>query len=486
MARFLQSQPSATTVNFFTPSAPFTHFLTLPDPVSARPACTRLYMNPLLGQIQHLLQRHPKRLMLGLGAVVLGTGVTAFGVAPATSAIDRMPVVELVETVQPALLTNLAGPAASTPFTLYRTDLTRRDDTVASLLKRLGIDDSAASAFVRENPTAAELLKGRTGKLVTAEANDRQQLQRLTARWLPSDNSTSFNHLVIEREGAIWSARIVTGELTPTTRLSSGTIHHSLFAATDAADLPDNVAAQLADLFSGEIDFRRDLRAGDRFSVVYEALEANGEVMKFGRLLSAEFINNGKAHQLVWFQAQGQKGAYYTFEGKSLQRAFLASPLAFSRVSSGYGMRFHPISGNKKPHLGVDFAATTGTPVRSVADGTVEFAGWQNGYGNVIRVKHRANKTTVYAHLSRIHVRKGQRVEQSDVIGLVGSTGASTGPHLHFEFRERDVPRDPLQAVRSEAGTPLPNSARPAFSAVARAMRSQLAAAATVVQASAE
>jgi len=246
------------------------------------------------------------------------------------------------------------------------------------------------------------------------------------------------------------------------------------------------VASQLADLFSGDIDFRRDLRAGDTFNVVYEALEADGEVLKYGRLLSAEFVNNGKAHQLMWFQEPGKKGAYYTFSGQSLRRTFLASPLAFSRVSSGYGMRFHPISGNRRPHLGIDFAAPTGTPVRTVADGTVQFAGWQRGYGNVIFIQHRQERTTVYAHLHRIDVRKGQRVDQGDLIGQVGSTGDSTGPHLHFEYRVRGVHNDPLTLARVNEGEPISTASRAAFTAAAQAMKLKLASAATVVQASAD
>ncbi len=442
-------------------------------------------MNELLGQLQALIGRHPKRFMGGLGALLLGTGVTAFGIAPSTPNLDQLPVRELVENVPSSASAALT--ATDTAFVLYRSDLTRRDDTAQTLLQRLGANDSAASAFLRQNTAAAELFKGRAGKLVKLETDDNQRLLRLSALWLPHDDSNQYQRLVVEHLNTGWTARLDSLPLTTTVRLSSGRIQSSLFAATDAARLPDSVATQLADLFSGDIDFRRDLRAGDRFSVVYEALEADGEVLKFGRLLSAEFVNAGTAHSVVWFQPSGQsKGAYYTLQGQSLQRAFLASPLAFSRVSSGYGMRFHPISGNRKPHLGVDFAAPTGTPVRTVADGVVEFAGWQNGYGNVIRVKHQNNKSTVYAHLSRIQVRKGQRVEQGNTIGLVGSTGASTGPHLHFEFRERDVPRDPLVATRTSEGQPLPTHARGAFAQVSSAMADQLATAATLVQASAE
>ena len=443
-------------------------------------------MNRLLSTLQLAVQRHPKRLVGALGALLLGTGVTAFGIAPLDDGLDQIPVRQLVETVQPATLVAQGALDAPVPFVLFRSDVTRRDDTVATLLQRLGVNDSEASAFLRQHAAAAELFKGRVGKLVMAEADDQQRLVRLTARWLPSDDSPTYRRLVAERTDNGMQARVESAEFTTAVRLSSGTIRSSLFAVTDAARLPDSIASQLADLFSAEIDFRRDLRAGDTFSVVYEALEADGEVLKYGRLLSAEFVNQGKAHQMMWFEEPGQKGGYYTFDGQSLRRAFLASPLAFSRVSSGYGMRFHPISGDRKPHLGVDFAAPTGTPVRSVSDGVVSFAGWQRGYGNVIEIQHRQNKSTLYAHLHRIDVRKGQRVEQGQLIGQVGSTGASTGPHLHFEFKVAGAHKDPLTIARTSEGHAIGTASRQAFQQAAQSMRLKLASAATIVQASAD
>lgn len=443
-------------------------------------------MNPLLGQLQQIFQRHPKRIMGGLGAVLLGTGVTAFGVAPLAANVEPPATRLLTEAVQPEALQSTASLEATPAFTLYRSDITRRDDSLATLLRRLGVSDSAAAQFLRTDATAAALLKGPAGKLVSVETDDAQQLQRLTARWLPSDDSSHYSRLTIERQGGQWQSRLESGALTSSVRLSSGTIRSSLFAATDAARLPDNIASQLADLFSADIDFRRDLRAGDRFSVVYEVLEADGEILKHGRLLSAEFVNKGQGHQIVWFQEANQKGGYYNFKGESTRRAFLSSPLAFSRVSSGYGMRFHPISGKEKAHLGTDFAAPTGTPVRTVGDGVVEFAGWKNGYGNFVVVQHRQNKSTAYAHLSRIDVKKGQRVEQGNQIGLVGSTGASTGPHLHFEYLVGKTHQDPLTIARQSESQTIAPASRKAFAALAARMQQQLTAAATVVQASAD
>lgn len=422
--------------------------------------------------------------MGAIGVLLLGTGVTAFGIAPLAPDASKLPVSQVIESLalEPLAVDTFA---AAVPLTLFRSDTIRRDDTAQSLLQRMGVGDATAQQFLRSDPVAKQLFSGRTGKLVSVETTDRGELLRLTARWLP-DDSRQFNRLVIEKQDTGLGSRLETGELTASARLASGTIRSSLFAATDAVNLPDSVAVQLAEIFASDIDFRRDLRQGDRFSVVYETLEADGEAMRAGQVLSAEFINNGREHEAVWFDGEGKKGAYYGFDGQSSRKSYLTSPLEFSRVSSGYGMRFHPISGQRKAHLGVDYAAPTGTPVRTIGDGVVTFAGWQRGYGNTIQIQHKEDKSTLYAHLSRIDVTRGQRVEQGDRVGAVGSTGASTGPHLHFEFRTNNVPQDPLEVARQSENIPINPALRARFEAVAQMQRLQLDAAATLQQASAQ
>jgi len=430
------------------------------------------------------LARHPRRVTGAIGVLLLGTGVTAFGIAPLAPDAAKLPVSQVVEalSLEPLALDTLTP---SVPLTLFRSDTVRRDDTAQSLLQRLGVSDAAAQNFLRTDPVAKQLFSGRISKLVSVETTDRGALLRLTARWLP-DDSRQFNRLVINQQAPDFSAQLETGELTVSARLASGTIRSSLFAATDAVNLPDSVAVQLAEIFASEIDFRRDLRQGDRFSLVYEVLEADGEPMRAGRVLSAEFFNNGREHEAVWFDGEGRRGAYFGFDGQSSVKSYLTSPLEFSRVSSGYGMRFHPISGQRKAHLGVDYAAPTGTPVRTIGDGVVSFAGWQRGYGNVIQIQHKDRQSTLYAHLSRIDVTRGQRVNQGDRVGAVGSTGASTGPHLHFEFRNNNVPQDPLEIARQSENIPVHPSLRAQFDAVAQLQRQQLDAASTLQQASAE
>ena len=442
----------------------------------------------LLERIAQGIQKHPRRITAFVAAVLLTGGGGAFAVAslgpdPADLPVRlvELPVESLASGVALADLTDTGG------FSLYRSEQVRSTDTAESLLQRMGVADPLAAAFLRRDTLVQRNLLGRTGRLVSAETSDDHSLQRLTARWA-HDDSGNFKRLVVEKTDKGFVSRIETAPLTASTRLAGGVIHSSLFAATDASNIPDGVAVQLAELFSADIDFRRALRKGDRFSVVYETLVADGEPLRSGRVLSAEFVNNGKTHQALWFQEPGSdKGAYYTLDGQSKRRAYLASPLEFSRVTSGFAMRFHPILQKWRAHLGTDFAAPTGTPVRTVGDGVVDFAGVQNGFGNVVYVKHRNQHVTVYAHLNRIDVKKGQSVSQGQNIGTVGATGWATGPHLHFEFRVDGQHQDPMVIARqSEAAAPVSAAARTAFDRLASTMRIELSSAALIEQASAE
>ena len=300
---------------------------------------------------------------------------------------------------------------------------------------------------------------------------------------------THFTRLSVARdaEGKLVSTE-ETLALQSQLRLASGTIHSSLFAASDEARIPDAIAVQLAEIFAADIDMHRELRRGDTFSLVYESLTADGEPIGWsqggGRVVAAEFINAGKVHQAVWYRGSEGRGAYFDLAGQSKKRAFLASPMEFSRVSSGFAMRFHPIHQTWRKHLGVDYAAPSGAPVRSVGDGVVEFAGWQNGYGNVVHLRHANERITVYAHLSRIDVRKGGRVEQGQRIGSVGSTGWATGPHLHFEFRVNGQHQDPLRVAKASETMTLPPAATGEFNALAGTMKVRLEVADTLLGAS--
>lgn len=423
------------------------------------------------------LLRHPKTISITVASVLLAGGGGAFAVANLGPDIADQPVVSVTTPVNVAHLADQAQTIEQMDLNLIRTDLTRSSDTPESLLRRMGVVDAKAAAFLRSNPLAKQALL-RSGRTVSAEVNSQQQLRQLSVRWLRNENDTAFQRLVVQRTPEGLKATQASSELNTSVRMTGGTVASSLYAAADEARLPDAVIGQLTDIFSSQIDFHRTLRKGARFSVVYEVLEADGEPIRTGRVLSAEFNNDNKLYQAVWFQEPGQKGNYYALDGKSLQRAYLAAPLAFSRKTSGMGMRLHPIFQTMQAHRGVDYAAPTGTPAMSVGDGVVDFAGVQGGFGNVVIVRHGAHHSTVYAHLSRISVRKGQPIQKGQTVGAVGTTGWSTGPHLHFEFRVNGVHVDPQSVIQQAQANPVSPAAMTRFNASVAYAKSQLQAAA--------
>lgn len=353
-----------------------------------------------------------------------------------------------------------------------REDRVRPGDTVGSLLRRLGIDDPQADAFIRDD-SVAKLLQTRlrSGQTVSARFDADGELQ-LLAYPLPGTDRA----LMLERKGDSLAAAEKPLELETRVQTRSGVIRSSLFAAADEIDLPDAIAIQLAEIFGADIDFNTDLRRGDRFSVVYEGYNHNSREVKAGRVLAAEFVNDGVVRRAIWFDGENGLAGYYTPEGQSLKKAFLRSPLEFSRISSGFSMRLHPILRDWRAHKGVDYAAPMGTSVRATADGTVEFLGQQRGYGNFVVLRHHDHYTTAYGHLngfaSGLH--QGSRVEQGEVIGYVGRTGWATGPHLHYEFRIAGEHQDPL-SVALPVSIPLSPLQLRAFHAAAQPLMTQIA-----------
>ncbi len=421
-----------------------------------------------------------------------GFAATAFGIAPLVPDASNMPKRLITEIVTPVGIQAQLDALAEHELQLYRTDLTRSSDTADSLLKRLNVDDAEAALFLRTDPTARKVLEGRSGKMVRVQTDESSAMTELVVRYAATDPeqlATHFTRLRVTRIAGKLLATLETAPLASQVRMGSGTIRSSLFAATDDARIPDNVATQLAEVFATDLDFHRQLRKGDTFSVIYEALTADGEPITWGsaagRVLAADFVNDGHPYSAVWFKGVQGKGAYYSFDGQSKKRSFLASPVEFSRVTSGFAMRLHPILNSWKQHKGVDYGAPSGTPVRAVGDGVVEFAGQQNGYGNVLEIKHSNQRSTLYAHLSRIDVRKGQHVEQGQRVGAVGSTGWATGPHLHFEVKVNGAQQDPMLLARASETVPLSATARVEFAQLARSVKGQLEVADSVARAGA-
>ena len=431
-------------------------------------------MSKSLGQ---WLARFPKTVVAVLASVLLAGGGGAFAIANLGPDISDQPIVSITVPVEIAQLEEQAQTLDLINFSLTRSDSTRSSDTPDTLLRRLGISDPDAALFLRNNPLSKQALR-QAGRSVTAEVDSQQRLIQLHVRWLNKETDTFFQRLAIRRDEKGLQAALETSPMNTSIRMTGGTVTRSLYDAADEARLPDPVVHQLTQIFSNQIDFHRTLRKGARFSVVYEVLEADGEPVRTGRVLTASFDNGSKSYEAVWFQEPGQKGNYYSLDGQSLSRAYLASPVPFSRKTSGFAMRLHPIFKTQQAHKGVDYAAPTGTPAQTVGDGVVSFAGNQGGYGNVVEIRHGNGHSSLYAHLSKIHVRKGQTVQKGQTIGAVGSTGWSTGPHLHFEFRVNGTHVDPQKIIQQAQAQPIPSKLMPLFNTQVAQARTQLEAAA--------
>lgn len=379
-----------------------------------------------------------------------------YGIAAAIAALGSMSVIGALSSTPDSLneaqwlvVSDLAinaqatAPADDLPF--VREEPVKPGDTLRSLTQRLQIDDPSAINQLAESEVARDAMTQLSiGRPAVAMVTASGKLVRLT---LPIGRSDE--RLRVERANDSLSIVRDAGPDVTQIEMREGVIASSLFAATDAADIPDTVASQLVELFSTEIDFHTDLRRGDQFRLIFEANHRDGRMVSAGQILAAEFVNAGQTHRVYRFQDSTGREDYYTDAGLSLRQGFLRSPLEFSRVTSGFSMRLHPILKTWRQHQGVDFGAPTGTAVKATADGTVEFAGTQRGYGNIVVLQHRDGYSTAYGHLSRLArgLTKNMAVNQGQIIGYVGQTGWATGPHLHYEFRERGTPRDPMTAA---------------------------------------
>jgi murein DD-endopeptidase MepM/ murein hydrolase activator NlpD len=388
------------------------------------------------------------RIIAGGTAALALCAFGATAVAPIAPDASDMPVKSVAQDLQ---LPNLADQIAALQQDqqqFIHEERIRAGDSLGSVFNRLGIEDQQAQAFVRSDKTARNILSLKTGKRIQAETDENGLLLTLHATIADKDQ---YKTVTITRKGDKFVSNAAPAQLERRVEMRSRNINSSLYAATDDAvdgsQIPDTVVNQIIEMFSTSIDFRADLKRGDRFNVVYETFWLDGEMVRTGRILAGEFVNRGVAYQSVWYEDPvSHQGGYYSLDGKSLKKAFLKSPVAFNRISSGFSMRVHPVFGTWKKHEGVDMAAPLGTPIKASGDGVVDFVGTQNGYGNFVVLKHWSNYSTAYGHMSRFAsgLRRGQKVSQGDVIGYVGTTGWATGPHLHYEFRIGGHATDPM------------------------------------------
>ncbi|MDY0330604.1 MAG: M23 family metallopeptidase [Thiomonas sp.] len=443
-----------------------------------------LWVSQRAAEAAQVLRAHPRRLAASVGGFLLLSSAGAYALVEAQ---PPMPPRTIVATVFDNDVQGQTEALAGTDLLYASSTSVQRRDTVQQLLKRLGVTDPATVAQLAQNAHMRALVTAGPGPdPVRAQLNAQGELVQLTAVLpLPAGAdplaAPVWRELMV-RPGADGALQVSATErrLEPRTRLANVSVRGALTTALSQSGVPYSVGMQLVKAFAPQIDLRRSLRKGDQVALVYEMQTLDGRELRPGRLLAAQVRSRGVVRQAVWFAAHGDAhGGYYTPSGEGLEKTWAPSPLPGARVTSPFGMRLHPVRGRREMHEGVDLKAPIGTPVPSVAEGRVKFAGMQSGYGNVIKIAHPGGFETVYAHLSRIAVRPGQSVSKGQIIGKTGNTGTSTGPHLHFEFHAAGRLIDPLRmASYVPQGKPLPPGEKASFFAATAVMRTQLAQAA--------
>jgi murein DD-endopeptidase MepM/ murein hydrolase activator NlpD len=386
-----------------------------------------------------------------LAALLLLLGFLAFVIVPGWAAVVGLDGTDGAQQLREIRLAlpPMAEPAVATSVSRWEEVTVPAGATLGSIFRSANLPTSLMHRLIEESPKGTaltqlragqrlELLRNAEGGALEAIRFDSGETTRVTIRIDGSRVITESDDRPIERR----------------VRVGTGVVDSSLFAAGDASDISDATIIQMAKVLGYDIDFARDIRRGDHFAVVYEELYQHGERLRGGEILAVTFVNNGKRHVAIRHRDESGSVEYYSDSGRPLRKAFLRTPVEFSRISSKFSVgRMHPILGRMRAHRGVDYAAPTGTPIMASGNGVVTFRGWQSGYGNTVIIDHGNKKTTLYAHLSRfaLDLRKGQRVRQGQIIGQVGRTGLATGPHLHYEFRINGTHRDPLTVVLPQA-----------------------------------
>ena len=360
----------------------------------------------------------------------------------------------------------LATTQAGTPTWTLRFDTLGRGESLHALLRRGGMTDDAAAAALRA-ATAVDERRIPAGMPVTIKSESADSTPNEVTLQLAIDRLVK-----LRREGDTWTGTEEKLPWTTDTIVVGGTISSNLYDAINTsakADLPNGARQQLAwalaDVYDYRVDMSRDLQVGDEFKVVAERSVAPTGAVKIGNVIAATFKLSGNVIDAVRFSSASASGQFFDQTGKSMRAAFLRAPLEFRRISSVFGGREHPILGGWRFHKGLDYAADYRTPVRAIGDGIVVRAGWGNGYGNTLEIRHRNGYITRYGHLSSfekgIHV--GSHVSIGQIVARVGSTGLSTGPHLHFEVLVNGEQRDPRTALKSTGGDPVPTGERAEF-----------------------
>ncbi len=343
----------------------------------------------------------------------------------------------------------------------------KKGQTLSSIFDDIDLSQSLLYKIIHIDKEAKKLTKIFPGASIGFVKDEGGQFKQLKYKL------SETQELFVKQEGEQLTSKVVELPLETTIHSAKGVISGSLFNAGKKAGLTDNMVMQLANIFAWDIDFILDIRSGDKFSLIYEKIEQDGEFIRDGKILAASFTNQGETFTAVAFD-DGNGVSYYNPEGRNMKKAFLRAPLNFSYISSNFNpKRFHPVQKRVKPHRGIDYAAPRGTPIYAAGDGKVIRSAYSKYNGNHIFIKHPSGIVTKYLHLTKRYVKKGQRVKQGKTIGTLGSTGMATGPHLHYEFVLNGVHRNP-RTVKLPKASPLKKSKMPEFKNYAEPILSQL------------
>ncbi len=433
----------------------------------------------LVGAISGIRRIFPGRKPVRNGLLALGFGLILLGIAwPPSDAIvgseptdgnisltlpgqsDRQsqvpptsaPTTAKAAETQPQAPAPQSQPAAQPtpePSAEWTTVTVRNGDNLAAVFNRAGLSARDVHEVVTTDERTAELTRIFPGDELHLLIDETGALQGL--RYEMSE--TQVLHLSRADESG-YESRVETITLERRIAEAEGRITSSLFNAAVDAGLDHGLTMELAAIFGWDIDFALDIRRNDRFVVIYEELYKDGEKVRNGNILAAEFINRGERFRALRYETATGDSNYYTPDGRSMRKAFLRTPTDFTRVSSDFNPnRVHPVHGTVRPHRGTDYAAPPGTPIKAAGDGKIIERGWKGGYGNTVVLQHGTRYTTLYAHMRSFANGHGvgDRVKQGEIIGYVGSTGLSTGPHLHYEFRVDGVHRNPRTVDLPEA-----------------------------------
>lgn len=386
---------------------------------------------------------------------------------PTVPPVDRLPA-QLIEPFSSQRLS--ATGSASDPEPRWVEHTVAAGDSLAKIFAAHGLEPALLHRIIHSSKAAKSLAKIRPGQQLRLRLDDAGELETLEHH----RSRTKQLRIAIADDGI--QSEIVSKTVARRTASAAGIIASSLFVDGQKAGLSDAKIMELADIFGWDIDFALEIRAGDAFRLVYEEHYLDGEKLRDGPILAAEFSNRGQTFRAVRYENRDGEVGYYDDTGHSKRRAFLRTPIKFARISSRFNpKRWHPVLKRWRSHKGVDYAAPTGTPIKASGDGKVVFRGAKGGYGRTVIIQHAGKYTTLYAHMSKYsrRARSGSRVKQGQVIGYVGRSGLATGPHLHYEFRVNGVHKDPLR-VKLPKSLALPKKELPAFKAATAPLLAQL------------